>query len=88
MRLSRMMGFCENESEEGIIELLRKYELPVELTKPLPTKSLLDSMMNDKKVKKGTLRFILMKQIGCSFVDASVDLNLVSETFKTVGAHQ
>ena len=88
MRLSRMMGFCENESEEGIIELLRKYELPVELTKPLPAKSLLDSMMNDKKVKKGTLRFILMKEIGCSFVDASVDLNLVSETFKTVGAHQ
>ena len=36
MRLSRIMGFCENESEEGIIELLRKYELPVELTKPLP----------------------------------------------------
>ena len=29
-----------------------------------------------------------MKEIGCSFVDASVDLNLVSETFKTVGAHQ
>ena len=38
------------------------------------------AMMNDKKVQKGALRFVVMANIGKSFVEDSVDSKLVNGT--------
>ena len=77
----------EQESEDQLIGLLKKYDLPVELKTPLSVESLKNAMMNDKKVQKGTLRFIVMEKIGKACVEDSIDLEQVIEVLESVGAH-
>lgn len=84
-RLSQKLGFCENESENQLIELLKSYSLPVELAQPLSMEEIKLAMMNDKKVQKGALRFVVMANIGKSFVEDSVDSKLVNEVLKSIG---
>ncbi len=84
-RLSKKLGYCENEREDKIIELLESYSLPVELAEPLSMEKIKLAMMNDKKVQKGALRFVVMENIGKSFVEDSVDSKLVNEVLKSIG---
>ena len=85
-RLSQKLGFCGNDSESQLLTLLKGYNLPTDLKNPLPVEDLLDSMRSDKKVHKGCLRFIIMKEIGRSFIDESVDLKYITEVLKSIGA--
>ena len=85
-RLSQKLGFCENDLESKLLELLQRYNLPIRLEEPLPRVKLLDSMRSDKKVQKGNLRFIVMKEIGESFIDQEVDLTYVIDVLETIGA--
>ena len=43
-------------------------------------------MLNDKKVKNGTLRFVVMSKIGKSFVEDSVEVAMVDEVLNSIGA--
>ena len=52
----------------------------------MPRVKLLDSMRSDKKVQKGNLRFIVMKEIGESFIEQEVDLTYVIDVLETIGA--
>jgi 3-dehydroquinate synthase len=85
-RLSQKMGFCEGDSEHELLEVLEDYDLPTSLTAPLSVSDLMEAMQNDKKVHKGEMRFVLMKEIGSSFVEKFVNPNLVSEVLKSIGA--
>ena len=85
-RLSQKLGFCENDLESKLLELLKRYNLPIRLEEPLPRVKLLDSMRSDKKVQKGNLRFIVMKEIGESFIEQEVDLTYVIDVLETIGA--
>lgn len=85
-RLSCKLGLCENESENVLLELLARYNLPIELTSQLSLDRLLSAMMNDKKVHKGALRFVVMDKIGSSHVENSVDIEVVSEILQSIGA--
>ena len=86
-RLSLKLKLCDDESEDQLIGLLKKYHLPFELETPLSVESLRNAMMNDKKVQKGNLRFIVMQKIGKALVRDSVDLELVTDVLESVGAH-
>ncbi len=86
-RLSRKLKLCVDESEDQLIGLLKKYDLPVDLKIPLSVESLKNAMMNDKKVQKGSLRFIVMEKIGKACVEDSIDLEQVIEVLESVGAH-
>ena len=85
-RLSQKLGFCGNDSESQLLTLLKRYNLPTELNQSLPAEGLLESMRSDKKVHKGFLRFIIMKKIGRSFIEESVDLKYITEVLESVGA--
>ena len=85
-RLSQKLGFCGNDSESQLLTLLKRYNLPTELNQSLPVEGLLESMRSDKKVHKGYLRFIIMREIGCSFIEESVDLKYITEVLESVGA--
>ena len=85
-RLSQKMGFCKNDSEHELICLLENYDLPTCLTSSLTVSELMEAMQNDKKVKKGSIRFVLLKEVGSSFVEKSVDPGFVSEVLKSIGA--
>ena len=84
-RLSKKLGFCIDESEDQLLQLLKSYALPVGLFEPLSMAKLKSAMMNDKKVQKGTLRFVVMREIGHSFINDSVELKLVDEVLESIG---
>ena len=85
-RLSKKLGFCENESIDQLINLLKGYSLPVALSHSLSMEDLKSAMLNDKKVKNGTLRFVVMRKIGKSFVEDSVEVAMVDEVLNSIGA--
>ena len=80
------MGFCGNGSEADLISLLETYNLPITLKEPLLISNLMNAMQNYKKVITGNLRFVLIEEIGSTFVEKSVDSTLVSDVLQTIGA--
>lgn len=86
-RLSQRLGLCADDSEDQLLGLFKRYNLPVELNQPLGKENLTNAMFNDKKVQKGTLRFVIMKKIGHSFIEDFVDLQMVEDVIESVGAH-
>ena len=82
-RLSARLGHIGKDVEERIVELLQRYELPVYLEHPLPTKKLLEAMLNDKKVLRGKLRFVVMHAIGDARMQGEIDLELVEDVLET-----
>ena len=85
-RLSKLCGFCLENDEGKLIEMLNSYNLPVRLTNPLDTNLLTNAMQADKKVSSGILRFVLLREIGEAFVTDEVGIEAVSKIWKSVGA--
>ena len=86
MRLSKSIGYCLTDSEEGLEKTLLSFGLPIRLRKPLPTVDLMDRMKSDKKVKHGKLRFVLLKNFGCAFVTDDVQNEKVNAVWQSIGA--
>ena len=86
LRLSIKYGMCKEEDEDMIRELLVTYDLPCSLRHPLLSDDLIEVMKSDKKVHRGNLRFVLMREIGEAYVEENVDLSKVYEVWNSVGA--
>lgn len=90
--LSVRMGLCAHEDRDRVIEHFKAMGLPVGLdgiTDPTwSAAKLVELMGQDKKVRAGSLTFILVRGIGKAFVTReadSDDLNAVLEGFLTPG---
>lgn len=55
-----------------VIHLLRTLSLPVTLPDSIHTDSILTAMAKDKKFERGSIRFVLTKQLGSAFVSNQV----------------
>ena len=77
---------CESDSEELLSKTLSSYNLPLKLKKSLSILELMNSMGSDKKVLGGKIRFIVMREVGDSLVSDGVDMSLVKEVWRSVGA--
>ena len=77
---------CSDDPDSELINLLKSYHLPVELSKTLPLPDLMEKMKSDKKVHRGKLRFVLMNEIGNAFVKELEDLQEVEKVWRSVGA--
>lgn len=86
LRLSLNYGMCKEKDEDMIRQLLVNYELPHFLRSPLLIDELIEVMKSDKKVHRGNLRFVLMREIGEAYIEENVDLSKVYEVWKSVGA--
>ena len=85
-RLSKKLNLCQKDSETALMDLLESYDLPTKLNASLRVDDLIKAMQNDKKVMRGNLRFVLMEEIGKSFVHSSVDSTLVRDVLCSIGA--
>ena len=85
-RLSQKIGFCKNDSEDALLDLLESYDLPTKLDESLSIDELVNTMQNDKKVMKGNLHFVLLEEIGKSFIQSSVDPKLIRDILCSIGA--
>ena len=86
LRLSKSIGLCSDDPDSELINLLKSYHLPVELSKTLPLPDLMEKMKSDKKVHRGKLRFVVMNEIGNAFVKELEDLQEVEKVWRSVGA--
>jgi 3-dehydroquinate synthase len=84
LNLSKIMGFCEGQEVDRVSRHLKSLGLPVNLDSfdgfsNWRVDELINHMMQDKKVLRGKMRFILMREIGKSFITSEVDVAQVRE---------
>lgn len=85
--LSRMLGYCHPSIPTKVRNLLKQYGLPTSYS-GIPVEDILEAMKRDKKVKAGTLRFILPRRIGEVFIAEDIPLEVVKEVLLTVSENR
>ncbi|MCZ6675061.1 MAG: 3-dehydroquinate synthase [Verrucomicrobia bacterium] len=86
--LSLRLGNISTEDVERICNLVSRYSLPIKLVQPIAASGLMDAMQRDKKVHRGTLRFVGLQQIGQAYTISEVDGELVREILLEYGASE
>lgn len=69
--ISRNRGLLSDEEFQEILCGCKDFGLPVSVQGLSPEK-ILEATRNDKKMEQGHIKFILMKGIGCSFIDKTL----------------
>ena len=59
-------------SANRILEALRHFELPLQLPEEISTESVLAALKKDKKFHAGSVRFVLLRNLGDAFVSKAV----------------
>lgn len=74
MRLSLIKSFLSERAYEEMEEVLFGYKLPVKLSNELSIKSdeVLSASKLDKKMEGGSIKFILLREVGAAFIDKTV----------------
>ena len=86
LRLSKSQGFCMEDPESMLVDILSSYGLPTALKHSLSISTLMEKMLSDKKVSHGKLRFVMMKEIGDAFVEEISEACKIEEVWASVGA--
>ena len=86
LRLSKAHGFCREDSESMLVEILSSYGLPTALKHSLSISTLIEKMLSDKKVSHGKLRLVMIREIGDAFVEEINEVCKVEEIWASVGA--
>lgn len=68
---TQLSGLAESDATR-VLDLLRLYELPVVLEKNFPPEEILRITRMDKKFEAGSIRFVLLKQLGEAYVSRDV----------------
>ena len=85
-RLSQELGLVGADVVAATEKLCRVNRLPVRLHKALPVDALMDAMRKDKKVRAGTLRFVVLNRIGEAATRDGVSEALVDKLWREFGA--
>lgn len=78
-KLAVRAGMFDQEGVDVIREIIRLYDLPVDMPDDLAVDNIISAMEIDKKVKAGRLSFILPESIGRVRIVEDVDRNLIRE---------
>ncbi|WP_081722125.1 3-dehydroquinate synthase [Geminisphaera colitermitum] len=85
-RLSRRLGYIDDVAVTRVESVVRAHALPVRLREPLPIGALTAAMARDKKVRAGTLRFVVLRALGEAATQGGIDPVLAEASFVDVGA--
>lgn len=80
--LSQRLGWLAPSDVDRVRKLIASANLPIAGPANLSVETYLDLMAVDKKVKKGKMRFVLMKQIGAAIVTDDIDPGLLQQTLE------
>ena len=84
-RLSADFGYIEQSDVDRVVKVVKAHQLPDQLKSPLKLDALFSAMQNDKKVRSGKLRFVVLESIGRAITKDDVPLEKVEEVWRTVG---
>jgi 3-dehydroquinate synthase len=82
LELSIACDYKVENLRESLPALLKKYELPLTLTKSIDLDALVKSMYHDKKARNGKLRFVLLKDLGNAITQDGISEDLVRKIWK------
>jgi len=85
--ISNKMGLCSKKSMNRLISLLEAFNFPLSIPNGDIDK-MIASMKQDKKVKDGKLRFILMKSIGSVTIRDDVTEDIIREAIEFISGKQ
>ena len=81
--MSHRMGWLAGQDCERIERLFSRAGLPVLAPAALSAERMLELMSVDKKVRRGRLRLILLRQIGEAVLTSEFDPQALRETLET-----
>ncbi|MFM7605973.1 MAG: 3-dehydroquinate synthase [Prosthecobacter sp.] len=70
--LSTQMSDLSSQEHDRIVNLLKRFELPVTLCEKFSTDQIMRIARMDKKFEKGRIRFVLLKKAGDAYVSKDV----------------
>ncbi|HTO04228.1 MAG TPA: 3-dehydroquinate synthase [Opitutus sp.] len=85
-RLSQKLGGIGPAEVARVDALVAAHGLPTRLREPLTIEALFTAMSRDKKVRSGSLRFVILKKLGEAVTRDDVPLGLAEASFREVGA--
>ena len=83
--ISRNMNMLEESSMKRQQDVLGKFSLPTHASGISPEK-IAHSMLRDKKMDSGTLKWVLLKEIGDAIVNKNVPEDIVNQALQTITA--
>ena len=84
--LSQDLGYIGDSEVNRVRQVVEAHGLPSRLQSPLSVASLFQAMGKDKKVRAGTVRFVVLESIGQAATQDDVDLALVDRIWRRLGA--
>lgn len=85
-RLSERMGNLRMADVIRVESTIASHRLPIRLRDPLSLHALMAAMQNDKKVRTGKLRFVVLHRLGEAATQSDVDPAMVESVWRQVGA--
>jgi 3-dehydroquinate synthetase len=84
--LSALLGYCSTDLKTRIANILKSFDLPVQIPPEFEAEAIYAAMASDKKKATGQLRFILLHEIGDVFITGEVSDFQIIETLRQCGA--
>ncbi|HET9417918.1 MAG TPA: 3-dehydroquinate synthase, partial [Chthoniobacterales bacterium] len=72
------------EQRDRVVDLLRRFELPVRLPADFPRGKIFDALKFDKKFEHGEVRFVVISRIGSAFLSRDVTLDDIRESVENL----
>jgi len=85
-KLSQHYGYIGAEDVERVVRMVEAHALPSRLQSPMSIEALFSAMRKDKKVRSGSLRFVVMEAIGAAATKDDVALDIVDSIWRDLGA--
>ncbi|MCR5784084.1 MAG: 3-dehydroquinate synthase [Eubacterium sp.] len=83
--ISYKRGNITEDEYTSVIDICKKYDLPTKFTpKGFNAINIIETMKSDKKMDKGTLKFILLEKVGSAIIDRTVTDEEITEAVKTI----
>lgn len=83
-RMSALLGNIDDSDVLRVANLLKACELPLKPSQHLPLEAIKSAMLLDKKVVAGSLRLVLLDQLGAASVVDDFPAELLDQTLATV----
>ena len=83
MRLSESRGMITEAETERFKEALMRFHIAVRVS-GLTAGDIIEATKNDKKMESGVINFILLKSVGCAYVDRTVTDGEMEEALKFI----
>ena len=83
MRLSESRGMISESETKRFQRALEKFHIATDIS-GLSIPEIIEATKNDKKMESGVIKFILLKSVGCAYVDRTVTDGEMEEALKFI----